>query len=354
MSSGLLLALVAVTALPAPCPAAGGGLAQPASRPGIHRKGVGAGSRPVLPAIRPRPLPKLTRVSEAEIGTLSFEALEQELVYVDGHLVGKGMMAYLRFPARRLLVTFAGPKGRLRIPVRVRAGRNISVVREWSSGKLQLARLAGDTRAELRRYGQRRPQRTVVAPGRVCPGGGVVGCFALGPGELLYLGPPGKDGPARAVLPTRAALRRGKVIRGGPNDALLTIHSFPPGVLLVDGKLVTITPVAGLALRPGKRRLTVVSRRLGAKWTAVLPFRPKERRRVAVTLLHEGRGNIETRTRSPARIFVDGRFKGWSPNPYLPTRPGSRLLRLEWPDGTRVRRWARVRVGESTAIREDR
>ncbi len=290
-------------------------------------------SRPAVKIASSRPtvvkIPKSLRYrGEGEIGWLSLVFGEGERVFLDGVFMGMGVIPYLRVPAgRHRVVAIDGKLGKRELVFEMLADRHTAVSRR---GKRYLGyyRVRGErSNVLIRYYGKRwgrAPRQEVRAPGRFC--WGEWRCLFLFPGEELYLGERGES----LVVPSSLGLKNALSFRFGRGDGFLTLFSFPPGALFIDGELFSMAPVSRLPLRPGRHRVFIRNNFLGMAASGSVFIQSGQEVRRHFYLVPEEGGSLVVLSSRPAQIFVDGYFRGYSPLFSFPLSVGEHwvVLRL--------------------------
>ncbi len=268
-------------------------------------------------------------------GWLSFTLSNKDDIWLDGQHLGRGVITYLRLlpGVHRVKLVHRG-YGSLEIPVQVVANRHVVVMRKGKRVGTRRSRWERSD-ASVRIYDEKgKPQEKVVMPGRFCIRKKV--CPVLMPGDELYVQADGRY----VIVSSKMATRSTRSYRKRPGDGFLTLYSYPPGALFLNKKLVAMAPVAKLPVRPGKYRMRVKNGYLNMEWNGWLVIKEgKEVRKVVLTTPYRKVGapgvsaNIVVRSKQPARIFVDGLYRGWTPAHVLPSTPGKHVVTLRYPNG---------------------
>ncbi|TNE48408.1 MAG: hypothetical protein EP343_16225 [Deltaproteobacteria bacterium] len=303
-------------------------------RPPERRKLVVQRPAPRKRWVAPARLPKLRGPFVS--GWLSFTLSKKDDIWLDGQHLGRGVIAYLRLlPGAHRVKVIHKTYGVLEIPVQVVANRHVVVMRKGRRVGTRRSRWERSN-AFVRTYDVKgKPQEKVVIPGRFCIRKKV--CPVLMPGDELYVQADGRY----VIVSSKMATRSTQSYRKRPGDGFLTLYSYPPGALFLNKKLVAMAPVAKLPVRPGKYKMRVKNGYLNMEWSGWLVVKEgKEVRKVVLTTPSHKVGapgvsaNIVVRSKQPARIFVDGLYRGWTPARVLPSTPGKHVVTLQYPNGT--------------------
>lgn len=264
-------------------------------------------------------------------GWLSFTLGPQERIWLDGHLVGQGIVPYLRLQQGQHSVKILHPTlGTQTLNIQVRANRHTIL---WRSKKRLGLRLSPweQSNVSIRQYRTTgKVSEQIRTPGVFCIRPRV--CPLLTPGDRLYMQ---SDGKHLIVSPTQA-VKHAQSYRAKPGDGFLTLYSYPPGALYLNQRMVAMAPVAQLPLRPGKYNIAVKNGFLQMEWDGRVEIKTgQEVRKVIYTTLIRG-SNLVVFSKTPARIYLNGLYKGWTPAHVLPLPTGKEhhTLRLDRPDGS--------------------
>lgn len=306
----------------------------PARRNVPVRRAVPKKVVPKKPALPPARLPKLKGPFVS--GWLSFTLSKLDDIWLDGQHVGRGVIAYLRvLPGLHRVKLIHKKLGVLEIPVNVVANHHVVVMRKEHRVGTRQSRWERSN-VSVRMYTAKgKPMEQVRTPGPYCIRKGV--CPVLMPGDTLYVQADGRY----TIEPSQMARKSAQPYRKKPGDGFLTLYSYPPGALFLNKKLVAMSPVARLPVRPGKYRIMVRNGYLNMMWSGWLVIRAgQEVRKVVLTTPKFRIGapgksaNIVVRSKKPARIFLNGLYRGWTPLRVLPTAPGKHVVSLQFFDGS--------------------
>ena len=275
-----------------------------------------------------RPVPK-------RWGRLSVDLPPSYSVTVDGRKTGRGRLAYLRMGTGNVKVLVKHLKSGKLTPMTLPIYPRKHTVIATKRGLLGLRFVRGEEHeVSVRLYQRGRTVRQMSQPaGKYCWRRNQ--CWNLFPGDRLYLRPGGRS----LIVPTRKAQLAVRPYRARKGDGFLTLHSFPPGVLLLGGKVYSTTPVARLPLKPGTYKAMVLNGFLQAEWSGTLTIKAGKILRRPVYLQKKGGGGaLLLKTTPPVEFWIDGRYRGWTPNYTLPLKAGKHLLTFLLPSGKRYQR----------------
>ncbi len=295
---------------------------------------------------RPKFLKRGGFVEPKHFGMLSIALLGGERLWLDGDFLGRSPVAYLLLGVgeHHLRVVNAGSEQRLKI--KIVFDRHLAVVRR--RGRLGMRFLRHErVYARMRIYRGRGVKEHLVLPGKHCLR--KKRCVFLGAGEVLYW----RKGMGMVIRPPLKAklFVRAYPARGG--DGFLTLVTFPMGILYVDGKIYAPTPLFRLPLRMGGHRLEVKNPSMGLVWQRKLSLRSGEVKRIVAFLLPEKGGSLQISAKRPAKIFVDGLFRGFTPIVNLPVKAGIHHFVWLFADGHFVQKRVKVGIGKILMLTED-
>ena len=293
----------------------------PTTRPAPRKK-----SQPVK--VTARPVPK-------GWGRLSVDLPPSYSVTVDGRKLGRGRLAYLRMGTGNIKVRVTNLKNGKVTPMTLPVYPRKHTVIATKRGLLGVRFVRGEEHeASIRIYQKGRPVRQMSqAAGKYCWRRNQ--CWNLFPGDRLYLRPGGRS----VIVPTRKAQLAVRPYRANKGDGFLTLHSYPPGVLQLAGKVYSTTPVARLPLKPGTYKAMVLNGFLQAEWSGTLTIKGGKTLRRPVYLQKKGGGGALLLKTTPAvEFWIDGRYRGWTTNYTLPLKAGKHLVTFLLPSGKRYQR----------------
>lgn len=249
-------------------------------------------------------------------------------LWLDGFALGKAPCSYLRLGVGLHKLVTKHPKyGTQTLRIQINASKHTVVVRRRARiGMRIFGRYFEDSFVRTYRTGAA-PKESIRPPGRYCVNRKE--CFFLTPGERLYIPPKGRP----FLQASRAARWAARAFRKKPGHASLTVVSFPPGVLLLNGRVYTPTPVAKLSVPPGSYKLLVRNNYMRISWQGTIQLQANKHLRKVVFLHPKDGGNLLVTAASPARLFLNGRFLGWAPVWTLPLKAGSYHIEAHFPDG---------------------
>lgn len=248
------------------------------------------------------------------MGVFSFALPQRYEGWIDGLSVGRLPVTYLRIAAGSHVIEVAPVRkageaqtARARFPITLTAGQHLVIGDRRNQFGFRFQR-DEEHRVFLRIYQKGKPPiQQTRAPGPYCPPQSP--CLFLAPGEHLYL----RDNAPPLLHPPTVAERSVRPFGAQRGDGFLTLHSFPPGVLLLNGRVYAPTPVARLPLRPGRYQAMILNGYVGMRWQkeiVILPF--KETREIAILAPAQG-GALRILATPPARLFVGDLYRGWTP-----------------------------------------
>ncbi len=167
------------------------------------------------------------------------------------------------------------------------------------------------------------------------------------PGDHLYIQPDGRS----IIVSPQGAIRSAQSYRPKPGHGFLTFYSYPPGALYLNKRMFAMTPVARLPLKPGKYKAWVRNGYLNMEWRGWIVIKEGEEvRKIAMTTPPKG-ANLVIVSKKPARIYVNGKFRGWTPAHVLPVSPGTYKVELQRIHGKRRKQTVEVMPGQLEIIR---
>lgn len=248
------------------------------------------------------------------MGVFSFALPRHYEGWIDGLSVGRLPVTYLRIAAgahvievAKLRPTGASKTPRARFSVVLPAGQHLVIGDRRGRFGFRFQR-DEDHRVFLRIYQRGKPPTEQIrAPGPYCPPNHP--CLFLASGERLYL----RDDATPLLQSPTIAQKAVRPFAAQKGDGFLTLHSFPPGILLLDGRVYAPTPVARLPLRPGRYQASIRNGYIGMFWQKEIVILPtKETREIGVLAPPHG-GALRLFATPPARLFVGDHYRGWTP-----------------------------------------
>ena len=275
-------------------------------------------------------------------GRIAIKTVPPARVFMKGRLKGRTPLK-LNAPARRHTILLKAPGYKaMRVTVRVRPGRTTKVFRKLIRKRPRMARLSVHSapRAKVFLNGKL-IGRTPMVNRRTPPGRH----------RLRLVSPRGRVWKRWVVLrpgvPTRVNHKYPPLVR----FAKIKVNATPRAKVFLDGKYIGKTPLIRGKIRPGRHTIMLkkpgfhpVSRafvaRPGRVTNVVKRLRPKKRM-----------GWLIIKTRPRAKVYLDGKYVGWSPIRRLKTTPGRHQLRFVSRTGRRRKRMTvRVVAGRGTRI----
>lgn len=273
-----------------------------------------------------------------EMSVFSFALPSRYEGWIDGLYVGRFPVTYLRIAAGPHTIEVVErtkpnekPKAPQRFPVVIPAGQHLVMGDRRGKFGFRFQR-DEEHRVFLRSYRKgQRPEQRVLSPGPFCPPKGK--CLFVAPGETLYL----RGDKLSLVQPPVIAEKAVRPFGRGKEDGFLTLYSFPPGILLLNGRVYAMTPMAKLPLYPGRYQAMVINGYVKQRWTQEITIQKGVHTRKIAFLAPMGGGALRLLSSKPARIFVDGLYRGWTPYFVgLPARKHS--ISWYWTQGQPIHR----------------
>ncbi|MCB9640074.1 MAG: hypothetical protein H6728_04655 [Myxococcales bacterium] len=308
-------------------------------------------TQPKHPSKLPIPSGSLHRVTLVpqrvpdEISVFSFALPSRYVGWIDGLYVGRFPVTYLRIAAGPHTIEVAErakpnekPKLLKRIPVIIPAGQHLVMGERRGKFGFRFQR-DEEHRVFLRSYRKgQRPEQRVLSPGPFCPPKGK--CLFVAPGETLYL----TEGKLSLVQPPVAAEKAVRPFNRGKTDGFLTLYSFPPGILLLNGRVYAMTPVAKLPVSPGRYNALVINGYVKQRWTQEITIRSGAHTRKVAFLAPMGGGALRLLSSKPARVFVHGLYRGWTPY-FVGLPSGKHEISLYWTQTPPIHRSVLIQPG---------
>lgn len=269
-------------------------------------------------------------------GLFSIALTEKEKVWLDGEALGVAPFSSLRMATgQHKMVIRHSTYGIETTHFNIRENHHMIAFRRRRRAKtfFRSSRVGYD-HVFVRHYpgkGQKLSEKRLL-PGPYCYKASK--CFFLAPGDHLYL----RAGLPPVLLPSEEASRNAKAYPPSKKDGFLSIFAFPTGVLFLDGRAHALVPIANLPIKPGKHQIKVLNNFLGREWTGSLEIKAGQRIRKVVVLSPKNGGSLQIITKKPARIYVNGLFRGWTPNLSIPVFKRENQVTLRSPGMPELRK----------------
>ncbi|HAA53943.1 MAG TPA: hypothetical protein DCE42_04275 [Myxococcales bacterium] len=269
---------------------------------------------------------------------------KQYSIWLDGLLIGKAPVAYLRIDVglHELQLGSNGKKSK-RFRFRVRPGYHTTIATRGASLGVRILRHE-EVDVTIRSTRGAKAKESIRAAGRYCISS--KRCLFMLPGEELYIRHDGRY----IKRPSRRSLKNARNYRATALTGNLSITSFPPGVLFLNGRPYAPTPLTRLPLSPGRYKATIKNTYMGIMWRGVVTIRSGKTTKQIAFLHPFGGGSLQIQSRRPVQIFLNGLYRGWSPALTLPLPVGYHKLELRYPNGKRVQQKVRVRLHQRTSL----
>jgi len=298
-------------------------VARPASRPTSR------------PASRPTFRPTSAKITlPGRVGVLSIAMPIGNDIWINGLYAGQAPIIYLRVAAGTVSLKINNKYyGNTETQVKVYPFRHTAVMRR---GRRIGFRFLKDEESDAFVYiypsNGRKLQHFSKPPGPFC----IVPtlCPFLAPGEKLYI----RDRQRFMIVASLQGKKAALSYPPFPGCGYLTLYSFPPGVLFLNGKIISRVPIARLPLKPGTYRMKAYNGYVGVQKEKKITITKGKDLRLVEVLMPKGGGAIQIWNKNLAQIFIDGKFRGWTPLLVSPLPAGKHTFELRRPGGKRLKK----------------